>query len=392
MSDLRILSGKIRNGENFNFVKMGDGEMLAMLGAKGANCDGQQYSDKLGNALKDAYSFFGTLDNVSITRWKLGMEKEIAAFEKELGIKCTADHDLLLNRAGEITQDHYDFWREVKVKWKRKYFIGPARLKNVGAFLDIFKYVEIPSSNAFNYNFTLEAEKDAIYFFSAGMASKVWIAKLLKERKDITCIDCGSAFDPLFVGTTRTNQADTSYLKIFYGPLMKMGACELARKNFKYSIETHPERLYVINALGDVRGKVVYDLGCGKHKTIPEAIGVDTSGEADVQASIDEMPFIPDKSVDIIISRHSLEHVVDTIKTLKEWGRILKKDGKIIIILPDHEIIDTMQVALSANNHVHAFTKDSLRTILSYLGLYEIEKLESVIDYWSFGVILRKKI
>ena len=48
-----------------------------------------------------------------------------------------------------------------------------------------------------------------------------------------------------------------------------------------------------------------------------------------------ELNSIADNSYDFILSSHSLEHTANPIKALKEWVRILKPDGKIVIILPD---------------------------------------------------------
>ena len=44
---------------------------------------------------------------------------------------------------------------------------------------------------------------------------------------------------------------------------------------------------------------------------------------------------IPDGKYDFILSCHSLEHTSNPIKALKEWNRVLKKDGKFALVLPD---------------------------------------------------------
>lgn len=38
---------------------------------------------------------------------------------------------------------------------------------------------------------------------------------------------------------------------------------------------------------------------------------------------------------DFLLSSHSLEHVANPIKALKEWNRVLKKDGILVLVLPD---------------------------------------------------------
>lgn len=44
---------------------------------------------------------------------------------------------------------------------------------------------------------------------------------------------------------------------------------------------------------------------------------------------------IPDGKYDFIISSHCLEHCANALKTLKEWLRVLKPEGIILLILPD---------------------------------------------------------
>ena len=46
------------------------------------------------------------------------------------------------------------------------------------------------------------------------------------------------------------------------------------------------------------------------------------------------LPF-SDNSYGIIESSHSLEHMEDTEKTMREWIRILKPGGILLIIVPD---------------------------------------------------------
>jgi SAM-dependent methyltransferase len=45
---------------------------------------------------------------------------------------------------------------------------------------------------------------------------------------------------------------------------------------------------------------------------------------------------IQDASYDFVLSSHSLEHCANPIKALREWQRILRPGGAVIIILPHH--------------------------------------------------------
>lgn len=44
---------------------------------------------------------------------------------------------------------------------------------------------------------------------------------------------------------------------------------------------------------------------------------------------------VPDEKYDFLLASHCLEHCANTIKTLKEWSRVVKKDGLLLLILPD---------------------------------------------------------
>jgi len=44
---------------------------------------------------------------------------------------------------------------------------------------------------------------------------------------------------------------------------------------------------------------------------------------------------IPNEKYDFLIASHCLEHCANTLKTVKEWLRVIKKGGCILLILPD---------------------------------------------------------
>ena len=130
-----------------------------------------------------------------------------------------------------------------------------------------------------------------------------------------------------------------------------------------------------------VWGEKVLDLGCGNNKTIPNAVGVDIikkgdavpfidgKSDADVVANIErKLPFATGTQ-DTVISRHFLEHCIDTVGSLKEWSRVLQHDGRLIIAVPNEELLDTIPMN---GEHVHAFTPDSLKSVAHLLGLKRI--------------------
>jgi predicted SAM-dependent methyltransferase len=83
-------------------------------------------------------------------------------------------------------------------------------------------------------------------------------------------------------------------------------------------------------------------LGCGK-KYIPGFIHIDVVEYDHINhvASIDNLSFIPDESVDLIYNCHVLEHFKrqDVNRVLKEWYRVLKKGSILRTSVPDFEKI-----------------------------------------------------
>lgn len=144
------------------------------------------------------------------------------------------------------------------------------------------------------------------------------------------------------------------------------------------------------------------DIGCGSRKTHPNALGVDITpkdeagkhgserrqiSEADICASGDDLYMFTNNSLDYVVARHNLEHYNNPIKTLKEWKRILKIGGKLGVVLPDDNELDTIKIDPT---HKHVFTKESFRKILNALGGFKILKLETCVPKWSFYCIAEK--
>ena len=79
-------------------------------------------------------------------------------------------------------------------------------------------------------------------------------------------------------------------------------------------------------------------LGCGK-RHIPGFVHIDAVDypHVDHVATIDNLSFIPDDSVDLIYNCHVLEHFKrrDVERVLREWCRVLKPGGVLRISVPD---------------------------------------------------------
>ena len=87
------------------------------------------------------------------------------------------------------------------------------------------------------------------------------------------------------------------------------------------------------------------DIGAGDFKILPHAISVDNCHHAQFGISIRPDVFIQtaadlsmfgSQSMDFVYSSHLLEHMEDPAAALKEWYRLVKPGGYLILYLP-HE-------------------------------------------------------
>lgn len=112
-----------------------------------------------------------------------------------------------------------------------------------------------------------------------------------------------------------------------------------------------------------------------------------------------EIP-VENKSVDIIISSHVFEHIPDIEKTIKEIKRILKTDGKIMVVLPcdpgfmwnSLTKISPSQIRLKMNglNYREVMEYEHVNTFVDIKAV--LEKHFTIEDerYGPFGIIKNK--
>ncbi len=207
---IKELTDMIRRGEPFTFVKRGDGEQLCMDGAEGCNCDGHPYSPELAARLREAFAFF-----------------EFTFFETQSNVRIVefadqAAYNSLLHRTDSDLAAVKAFWGAVRESERRKLFVGPIRLSKAAKMLHA-EHIWVPKKNVFGYYSLYEiAMRYAVHpgdivIFCAGMTAKPLIAEVMQRLPDVTCIDAGSAFDPLCVeGGTRTEQLSMDVLNREY--------------------------------------------------------------------------------------------------------------------------------------------------------------------------------
>ena len=120
------------------------------------------------------------------------------------------------------------------------------------------------------------------------------------------------------------------------------------------------------------------DIGYGGDPITPDCFGWDIQdGDAQYMASI------PDESFDYVYSSHCLEHMRDVSVALKNWFRIVRNNGYLIIYIPERDLYEKKKELPSRFNadHKHMFllgvedepdTLDIKKVIKESLNGYDI--------------------
>lgn len=125
------------------------------------------------------------------------------------------------------------------------------------------------------------------------------------------------------------------------------------------------------------------DLGCGQFKAFPHFIGVDNGhhwGMKGVDVHVDtceDLSLFANESVDFVFSSHLLEHIVDTRATLKEWFRVIKDDGYLILYLPHKELYPNVGEKGSNPDHKHDFMPSDIEYIMHDIGSWDLVRNET---------------
>ena len=219
---------KMRIGENFTFVKYGDGELLCMLGAKGENCDFHPYSHRLGELLKKSFGTLLAFNNSYLADWKDNLIDVRDMFIKSNNLKPRfADYDCFLTVNENIKDQRlFEFYKSINESKRKKVFIGPRQLSGTKEMLKLDQFIEVPIVDAFSkYDEVKDIllkniEDNTIYIFCCSMMSCVLCNDIINQNSNVTLLDVGSGFDPIFVDKTRPKQPSMEDTHRYYAPIL----------------------------------------------------------------------------------------------------------------------------------------------------------------------------
>jgi len=146
------------------------------------------------------------------------------------------------------------------------------------------------------------------------------------------------------------------------------------------------------------KGLNFIDIGCSNKKKLPHAIGIDLDRNGGkcpefVYNDKEGLPF-KDNSLDGIIASHCLEHIENPIETLKEWVKLIKVDGRIILVIPDTNFTPKMNTPGADETHRHDWVVETFKEeILNNLdkSIFKILHHAQIGNRWSFLTILERK-
>jgi len=97
------------------------------------------------------------------------------------------------------------------------------------------------------------------------------------------------------------------------------------------------------------------DIGCGREKITEDTIGYDYDERIPevIHGDATHMREFEDETFDYVYSSHCLEDIVDADTALKNWYRILKTGGYLIISVPHRDYAEQVKVLPSNINKRH---------------------------------------
>ncbi len=149
------------------------------------------------------------------------------------------------------------------------------------------------------------------------------------------------------------------------------------------------------------KGLKIIDIGCGNLKTFKNSIGLDIvpggevidqiGGEepskADISCDVSQPLPLEEKSIDLAVARHILEHMIDPITAVRNWIKPLKIGGRLVISVPNEHLIRSIPMN---PEHVHAWTPEWIKVFLEAVGGLKLVDIWDSENGISFSLIAEK--
>lgn len=126
----------------------------------------------------------------------------------------------------------------------------------------------------------------------------------------------------------------------------------------------------------DVTGKTVLDFGSGPgHVTRSmNAYCFDVSEyarellEKDNRRVVTDLDSVADGFFDFVLSSHSLEHTLEPLTELRRFRRLLKTDGRLLLVLPIEPFPGPVSLRPDLHRHTYAWNFQNITNLLDAAG------------------------
>ncbi len=146
------------------------------------------------------------------------------------------------------------------------------------------------------------------------------------------------------------------------------------------------------------------DIGCGPKKVWPHMMGLDSGKDTELFGipmkpdmiihDAARLPMWADGQQSAIFSSHLLEHMVDPVAALKEWWRLLRVGGHLILYLPHRDLYPNIGQPGSNPDHKHDFVPQDVIDLMALIApdytLLENQTRDQGFEY-SFLLVFRKE-
>lgn len=152
-----------------------------------------------------------------------------------------------------------------------------------------------------------------------------------------------------------------------------------------------------------LRGRGV-DIGAGTFKVLPQAISIDNCfdnkylGGNYIQPNLrvdtaERLDMLASQSFDWVYSSHLLEHLNTPEKALKEWWRILRVGGRLVLYLPHEDLYPKVGEPGSNPDHKHDLNEEKVIKWMEEVGFWDLLRCEKrdQDDEYSFLLVFQKR-
>lgn len=148
------------------------------------------------------------------------------------------------------------------------------------------------------------------------------------------------------------------------------------------------------------RGKGL-DIGCGPYKAFPHFIGFDNKKDKelfninflpDVTGDAYDLGAFADEGLDFVYSSHTLEHLDNTNKALREWWKKVKVGGHLVLYLPHKKFYPNIGSPNANPDHKFDFMPQDIVNKMKDIGSWDLLRNEdrNEDEEYSFFQVFKK--